>query len=238
MINPLSEKQAIRAAMKSRWKEAIKINQEILKQEPQNITALNRLGRALWETNKLKEAKKTYKKVLEIDHYNPIANRNLKRLTDSHPKIEKRTIRKKGQTSGGAFLEEPGKTKIVKLVRLAEPKILSEFDSGDPVQLNPKKRTISAISKNGTYLGSLPEDLSRRLIPLIKGGNRYQVFIKAVDRQYLEILIRETFRVQRFKNIPSFAPSGSSYIPFLSPEVIHQEKPEMTPTGEDDEEKV
>lgn len=237
MTTPDLEKQAIKAAIRGNWREAIRTNQKILKQDGQNIAALNRLGRAFWETNSLKRAKEIYQKVLEIDRYNSIALRNLKRLTYSRQKTGKEAPEPKKPTPGGVFLEEPGKTKITKLVRLADPIILSESDNGDPVKLEPKKRIISIVSENGTYLGSLPEDLSQRLIRLIKGGNRYRAFIKAVDRQHLEILIHEAFRAPRLKNIPSFTPGGTSYIPFLSPDVIHQEKPEMTPTGEEEETK-
>lgn len=226
------EKQAIKAAMSGTWKEAIRLNKEILKQQPQNIAALNRLGRAFWETGHLKRARQTFKKVIEVDQYNPIALKNLKRLTDSG-KIKKPPLKKSPRLSSG-FLEEPGKTKTVKLIRLAEPKVLSGLDHGQPVLLTPKKRSISVIQEDNTYLGSLPDDISQRLLRFIRGGNRYQALIKAVDRHQLEIFIQETFRSQKFKNTPSFTSSGVSYIPFLSPETIHEGKPEVSPTGEEE----
>ena len=84
-------------------------------------------------------------------------------------------------------------------------------------------------------MGTIPDDLSLRLIKFIKGGNRYQAFVKAVDRQNLEIFIQEIFRSKRFRNLPSFSPSGGGYLSYLSPGTIYKGRPETTPTGEKEE---
>lgn len=202
----LLEQQAIKAAMKGAWDQAIELNQKILKQQPNNIAALNRLARAFWEKGNLASARKSYRQVLSIDRYNIIASKNLKRLADQEKTPIKKEIKKK-TAERAVFLEEPGKTKVVKLVRLASPEVLSELDSADEVLLTPKQHTISATDLDGTYLGTIPDDLSHRLLRLIKGGNRYQAFVKAVDRQNLEIFIRETKRASRFRNLPSFTSS-------------------------------
>ena len=110
------------------------------------------------------------------------------------------------------FLEEPGKTKVLALLRLAAPKILAQLNCADRVQLLPKKRIIDINNEDGTYLGCLPEDVSQRLISLIEGGNRYDAYVKGVDRHSLEIFIKETFRSRKFKNLPSFSSLPSSYL--------------------------
>lgn len=199
----LLEKQAIKAAMKRAWDQAIELNQKILETEPKNIAALNRLARAFWEKGNFALAEKTYHQTLAIDRYNPIAKKNLRRLADQEKTSLKSKV-KKGEAEGAIFLEEPGKTKVVKLVRLASPSVLSELDSADEVLLSPKKYTISITSTDGTYLGTIPDDLSHRLLRFIKGGNQYQAFVKTVDRQNLEIFIRETKRAPKFRNLPSF----------------------------------
>jgi hypothetical protein len=228
------EKQAIQAALSKAWEKALKINKKLLKLQPNDVGTLNRLGRALLELGKLTEARKTYKKVLTIDRYNPIASKNLARLA-GQKSITKKPPHPESPYLGEIFLEEPGKTKVIKLVRLSSPQILNQLSSSDPLTLVPRKRIISVLSENGTYLGTIPDDLSQRLVNFIKGGNRYQAFVKGVDHQHLEIFIREVFRSQKFRNIPSFPPSPSNYIPFLAPETIHEEKPEVTPTGEEEE---
>lgn len=199
----LLEQQAIKAAMKGAWDQAIEFNQKILKLETKNVAALNRLARAFWEKGNLASAKKTYRQVLSIDRYNTIASKNLKRLADQR-KIQPKKETQKKTTEGAVFLEEPGKTKVVKLIRLASPKTLSELDSADEILLEPKTHAVSITNTDGSYLGTIPDDLSHRLLRLIKGGNQYQAFVKAVDRQNLEIFIRETKRAPKFHNLPSF----------------------------------
>lgn len=197
------EEQAIKSALNQNWLKAIEINKKIIKNSPKNIPALNRLGRAFWELDKIEEADKIYKKVIKIDPFNPIALKNVKRLV----KGKKRSVKKNKNCfihSGKVFLEEPGKTKIVRLIRLSSPDVLSELDSGDPILFLVKKRLVSVLDSNKIYLGSVPEDLSQKLIKLIKRGNQYQGFVKSVDRQKLEIFIRETTRSKKFADSPSF----------------------------------
>ncbi len=198
------EDQAIKAALNQNWPKAIEINKKILKENPKNIAALNRLGRAFWEIGQIEKANKTYKKVIKIDSFNPIANKNLKRLTQAKKRVGK-NLKNDFTHSGKVFLEEPGKTKLVRLTRLNSPDVLSELDSGDPVFFLVKKRFVSILDTNKNYLGSIPEDLSQRLIKFIKGGNQYQGFVRSVERQKLEIFIREVSRSKKFTDIPSFS---------------------------------
>ena len=198
------EEQAIKAALNQNWGKAIEINKEIVKEKPKNVAALNRIGRAYWELGKIREAAKSYKKVLTIEPFNPIANKNIKRLGKNK---NIKTSNGNSITSGNIFLEEPGKTKLVKITRLASPSILSQLDNGDEVFFVIKTRLISIIDNNKNYLGALPEDLSQRLIRFIKGGNQYQFFVKNVDCQLLEVIIREAVRSKKFAETPSF-PQG------------------------------
>ena len=197
------EKKAIEAAGRGSWQRAIEINQKILKAQPRNIAALNRLGRAFLESGNLAAAKKSYQKVIKVDRYNPIALKNLKRLTGKKKQFS--LTPKKGRlVSAKDFLEEPRKTKLVSVVRLTSAQRLAEINSGDIVKLVCKKRFVAVLSQSGLHLGCLPEDLSRRLITFIKGGNRYLALVKTVERNLLEILIKETYRCRKFKNQPSF----------------------------------
>jgi len=207
MTTTALEEQAVKAALNQNWNKAIEINKKIIAGVPQDIAALNRLGRAYWEIGKIRQAIQSYKKVLKFDSLNPIANKNLKRLAKGG-----QTKRIKGKKSlfipsANIFLEEPGKTKVVKLIRLATPSVLAQLDNADTVVLTLKKRNIVVSSNNGQYLGSIPEDLSIRLIKFIKGGNQYQAFVKSVDHQKLEVFIREVFRSKKFANNPSL-PQG------------------------------
>lgn len=200
---------AIQAALDSNWQLAIKINKEILKTEPQNIDALNRMARANFELRKYNLAKKYYSLTLKFDPYNPIALKNLKILkaTKSNGKNEE-DFTKQEKITSDLFLQEPGKTKIVNLLKVAEPQKLSLAYPGMEADLLIRQRGITITHKKNGYLGVLPDDLSHQIIRLIRGGNKYRVFIKAVRVNGVTLLIKETFRSKRFKNQPSFLDSN------------------------------
>ena len=202
-INPQQiQEEAIKAAMEGNWKKAIDLNKKLIMLSPRDTAAHNRLARAHWEDGDLNKARKIFGRVLEIDAYNLIAQKNLKRIADQKKTGQSQKVKK--VTNANIFLEEPGKTKLVKLVRLASPHTLSEYDCGDEVRLQTKKRCISVYSCDDVYLGNIPDDLSRYLMTLIKKGNDYRAHIKVVDRQHLEILIRETKRSNKLQHRPSF----------------------------------
>jgi len=201
---------AIKKALAGHWDEAIELNQKILKDEPENVDALNRLARALAQKGQIKKAQKTYRKVLKFDRFNPIAKRNLEKLK----KTKKANAAPLDQNPDN-FLEEPGKTKVVPLVRLGSQENLLSLNPSQPLVLEPKTKSISLYTKEGQYVGRLPDDLSLKLSWLINRGNRYKVFVKVVEKNRVLIFIRETKRSKRNKNYPSFSSSGSktTYLP-------------------------
>lgn len=203
---------AIKAALINDWQEAIRTNLVILKDDPKDIGALNRLAHAYKESGNLEEARQTYRRVLKIDRFNLIAQKNLKFL-EVLPKFSKKqekACRNNEVVLGSRsfqpkmFLEEPGKTKVVNLVNLAPTDVLLTLSCG--TQINPliKRRTIIFVDTSGVYLGALPDDLSAKLIKRIGGGNRYEALIKTVAKNSLSIFIREVYCAPRFKNQPTF----------------------------------
>lgn len=219
------EEQAIKAALSSNWQEAVELNQEILKRFPEDIDVLNRLGYAFFKLGKIKEARRFFKKVLKINRYNPVASKNLIRLK----KIKKIEPQKEGASvSPTLFLEEPGKTKIITLVKIASQKVLSSLSIGQPVIFNPKRYSIEVRTKDKTYLGTIPDDLSFRLIRLIKNGYKYQGFVKNVKENFLSIFLREMKRGPKLKGQPSFATSElKAYFPYLNEKTLGPQKEEM-----------
>jgi len=201
------QQQAINAALSSEWQKALELNLQIIEQHPENVDALNRAARAYFELGDLEKSKHHYQKTLEFDPYNQIAFKFLKRIE---------ACKKKGgrgdmpttvhimQISTDMFIEEPGKTKIVNLLKLAEPQKLSLLSPGTMVNLVVKNRGVSVTDMDNDYLGVIPDDLSHQLIRLINGGNKYQALLKTIKTNSLTILIRETYRSARFKNQPSF----------------------------------
>lgn len=198
--------QAIQTALTGNWNNAVSLNQKLLKDNPNDIETLNRLAFALSVIGKIKEAKNMYKKVLDLDSQNPIALKNLKRLSNT-------TIRGKQKTeltsalikdTNTMFLEESGKTKVVELVNIAEPKIITNLMTGELLNLQIKRLKIFVLDGRKRYIGMLPEDIGKRLIRFLKGGNSYQVCVRSVENRRITIFIKEIRRSARFKNQASF----------------------------------
>lgn len=203
--------QAINAALDNKWEDAIKLNRQIIKIDPSNVDALNRQAKAYLELGRCNLAKKYYTLALKFDPYNPIALKNLKIIKSfklgkqkNSPAANGNAIGNHTRLSPSLFLQEPGKTKIVNLLKVTEPQKLSHVYCGMKVETVIKNRKIIVTDSESKYLGVLPDDVSHLLIRLLRGGNRYELFVKSIRVNSLSVLIRETFRSKRFKNQPSF----------------------------------
>ena len=129
--------QAIQTALQGNWQDAIAMNKSLIAEDPEDIDALNRLALAYTIIGKLKEAKSTYQKVVRIDPLNPIALRNLKKIKEK--KFNSNGYTFKTASINNKFLEEPGKTKVVELVNIAQPKIVEALRTGQSLELVDKK---------------------------------------------------------------------------------------------------
>lgn len=199
----LLKDKAIQAMLLGDWKNAASLNKTLINENPKDIDALNRLAYALTILGKIRDAKSTYKKVLKIDILNQIAIKNIKKLTELGPRqIAKSLSSVKGVSN--TFLEETGKTKIISLVNTAQPKIISLLTTGQAVATIIKRSKIFVQDQNKQYLGVLPDDVGRRLIRLIKGGNTYRACIKSASEHNVCVFIKETKRASKYKNQPSF----------------------------------
>lgn len=198
--------QAIQTALLGDWESAITLNLELLKENADDIETLNRLAYAYSILGKIKEAKETYKKVLELDAKNPIALKNLRRISSVIPSSQ--PSQPNVSYVNSIFLEEDGKTKVMELVNLAEPKIISVLHTGELLPLQVKRLKIFALDKNKQYVGMLPDDIAKRLIRFIDGGNLYDAYIKSVNNSRVIVFVKETKRANRFKNQPSFLSVG------------------------------
>lgn len=216
--------QAITAALLSDWDEALRLNQLILDVDPKNTDALNRIARAYFELGNLIESKKHFENALIQDPYNQIAAKFLKRIET----FSKKGIKVPHSTcpmliDSDLFIEEPGKTKLVTLLKVAEPQKLSLLSAGVMVNLVLKNRGVSVTDQDGDYLGVLPDDTAHQLIRLIKGGNKYQALIKTIKTNSLSLLVREVYRSARFRNQPSFLDGLNTTFAYSSNHIIVQD---------------
>lgn len=189
--------QAIQTALEGDWDTAITLNEQVLKEEPNDIDTLNRIAFAYLSLGQPKKAKEYYEKVLALDIKNPIALRNSKRLSPTQTK--KIVI-----PLNNLFIEEPGKTKVIELLNVADKKMLTDLRSGEFVLLKIKRSKIFVQNTENHYLGMLPEDVGQRLIKFMNAGNQYEAYVRNVNNNKICVFIRETKRMKRFKDQPSF----------------------------------
>lgn len=190
--------QAIQTALTGDWNTAVSINQSILEEFPEDIDTLNRLAFAYASIGDLTQAKSYYQKVLALDAFNPIALRNLKRLSGGGSSLQAPV------QMNNIFIEEPGKTKVVEIINVAEKKSLARLRAGENVLLQVKRMKIFVLDTQKQYLGMLPDDVGRRLYEFMNGGNEYEAYVKTIDNLRLIIFIKETKRSVKLKNQPSF----------------------------------
>lgn len=232
-IGMLPKDAAIQAALLGNWKDAIKINEVLIREDNCDIDALNRLAYAYGKDGQLPRAKRLCTKVLTLDPYNTIAIKNIKLLSNTTRKKMKGTTSPAAAPS--AFLEDPGKTKIVSCVNLATAQVISSLSPGQVVAMKSKNHAVELRSDEGTYLAALPDDISYKLLKRMAAGNTYQVVVKGVGKNTLTVMVRELTRGKRFANQPSFISSTSTtYTPFTPADVKEGDKPTVTATGEED----
>lgn len=204
-MTPLKDR-AIKAMLLGNWQNATSFNKSLLKEDPNNIDALNRLAYAFTVLGKIKNAKSTYRKVLKLDTLNQIAIKNIKKLSEVG--FKKALKIKNGASNfrylNHTFLEETGKTKIITLVNLAQPKIITLLAAGQSLVICIKRSKIFIQDQNKQYIGVLPDDIGKRLIKLIKGGNIYDAYVKSANEHTVTIFIKEVKRSSRYKDYPSF----------------------------------
>lgn len=192
-------RKAINLALKCQWKDVIKINKLILKEDNLDTEALNRLARAYFETGNIKKAINISKKVLKIEPSNKIAEKSIEKY-----KINSPSGGNEQNIDASVFLEEAGKTKLISLINLGSSKNISNLYSGDEVKLLTHSHRVNVITLDGTYIGRLPDDLSARIRSLVKGGNIYKVFIKSCCLTGVMIFIKEVKRGKELENTISF----------------------------------
>jgi ribosomal protein L29 len=194
--------EAVQLAIAGKWDEAVKLNKFIVESFGADEETQNRLGKALSELGKLKDAKAAYEVALKLNPMNTIAKKNAARInTLLH--------QKEGLKVGGTrvdlnlFVEEMGKT-IITALEGASADICSKVAAGDVAELKVDGDTIVAETSRGVKLGTLEAKMARRLIKFMRGGNRYQGGVTACDGNTVKLIVRETYQDPKFVGKPSF----------------------------------
>lgn len=204
-LKPRSQyaEDAVQLAIAGKWDEAVKLNRFIIDSFGADEETQNRLGKALSELGKLKEAKASYEAALKLNPMNSIAKKNAAR-------INALLHQKEGLKVGGTkvdlnlFVEEMGKTVITTVDAPPKDDISSKVAAGDVAELKIEGDGIVAETSRGIRVGQLEAKLARRLIKFMRGGNRYQAGLTSVDGNSVKLIVRETYQDPRFAGKPSF----------------------------------
>lgn len=226
----LLKQEAINAAKNSDWAKAILINQEIIERYGEEPETMNRLGLAYIKNNQVSEAKKTFKRILEIDKSNIIANKHLDKIKNNESSVDIIF------NQDNDFIEEPGKSKIVTLHRLAGKDQLKKLKVGQVCFLQLKNRYISIVDENDRHIGALPEDISFRLSKLISNGNEYRCVVYKVNEKQCLIQVKETFRSKKNEQIVSFPNKAQNNLVLPDDFILEEDIPFEVLGEEEDEE--
>jgi hypothetical protein len=203
-LKPRSQyaEDAVQLAISGKWDDAVKLNKFIIDSFGADEESQNRLGKALSELGKLKDAKSAYEAALKLNPMNSIAKKNAARInTLLH--------QKEGLKVGGTrvdlnlFVEEMGKT-VITTLESSGADICSKVAAGDVAELKIEGDGIVAETSRGVRLGLLEAKLARRLIKFMRGGNRYQAGVTSCDGSSVKLIVRETYQDPRFAGKPSF----------------------------------
>lgn len=212
------EQQAVDAAVGADWIKAIDINKKILKLDKQSVSAYLRLGFCYLQINDIEQAKKSYQKALRLQPGNSVASENLERIQILETKEGKKTSISTLQIDPNLFLEVPGKTKTVALVNLGQKDILAHLTIGQPVRLIIKKRKVEIRTDSQEYIGTLPDDLSRRLLLFLKAKSEYSAYIKESGINRITIFIKEEKKGKQVSHYLSFPNNIQSQLNSLAHE--------------------
>ena len=235
-------KEAIALAMQGRWREAIAANISIIGSFPNDVDAYNRLGRAYMELGDYSRAREAYEQAMELDPYNAIAKKNLRRLS----RLGEAAVGLGGDSQKAEpqhFIEETGKAGVVDLYRLAPPEILARMVAGDRVYLRIDGTRLVVEDGRGEYLGQVDPKHGQQLIKLMEGGNKYTAAIISSTEDMMTVVIREVYQDPSQVGRLSFPAKGIEELrPYVAERMIRREleyeeelvgEPGYTIVGED-----
>jgi len=238
-LKPRSQyaEDAVQLAIAGKWDEAVKLNRFIIESFGADEETQNRLGKALSELGKLKDAKASYEAALKINPMNSIAKKNAAR-------INALLHQKEGLKVGGTrvdlnlFVEEMGKTVITTVDAAPKDDICSKVAAGDVAELRVEGDGIAIETSRGVRLGLLEAKLARRLIKFMRGGNRYQAGVTSCDGNTVKLIVRETYQDPHFVGKPSFPMRRKREVEFrpYTKESLLSRGVEVFPVDEEEEE--
>lgn len=205
--------QAIKAAMQSRWEEAVELNRSIIElTKGSDSDAYNRLGRSLMALGRYGESREAYSNALRLDPTNQIARKNLAALENKLGDDGQAPAAPREHVDPRLFVEETGKTGVL-LLQHPQRALLARMAPGERVYLRREANTLLAANAGGETLGQVEPRLAMRLIRMIDGGNQYDAAISQITADAARIIIKETYQSPGLAGRLSFPPAGVEGMP-------------------------
>lgn len=220
---------AIAHALARRWDLAAQENRTLLEEDPKDVEAANRLGKALTELGDTVGAIEAYELALKIDSTNAIARKNLQRLeeqkkTKRAPRAAARTKASTGAAASTApprrrvdvateslrtapLIEDFGKAADLRLLRV-NARAATLVSTGDPAELEITSSGVAVKAAGGTILGHIDPRTGLRLKRMMETGNRYSVVILRSDEGQVDVHVRETLKHPSLVGQASFLPQA------------------------------
>jgi tetratricopeptide (TPR) repeat protein len=177
--------QAIAASLSGDWKTAVSLNNAIIEENNEDVSALNRLANALYCLGEIQTARAAADKVLLIDPSNTIAKKTLE-------KIEKGGGRKLSSlpqfASAADFIAPPGRSKIIELTRITA--IATHLLSGESVVLKPHQHSIAVLNGQMETIGRLPDNISSIIERCLDRGDEYRACVKSISPNRVSVFFR------------------------------------------------
>ncbi len=217
------EMYAIDAAIKANWPLAIELNIKILDSDKKNVQAILRIAFSYLQIGNYEESKKQYHKALRLQPKSTVARQYLEKievLKQGKPKPQVTT-----NFDPHLFIESFGKTKTVLLTNLGQKQILARLSIGQQMQLKIKKRRVEIRTDADEYVGTLADDISKRLILFINAKSTYTAFIKEVHFTKVVVFIREDKKGKSVSHHISFPINLQKNIQQIGDPSQHSEEP-------------
>jgi len=214
--------EAVALSLESRWEEALTVNRSLIEKYGPDEDVFNRVGKALSELGRHKEALAAYGQAVKLNPLNAIAQKNTRKLSA--------LLRAPVETGGATraidvdlFAEEPGRSALTVLVA-PRVRVSVAITPGDAVELVVENSALVVNTERGVPLGTVEAKLSRRLLPLMSTGNRYSAAVARVDDPRIEIMIRESHQSPENSRKSSFpisrAARASDFRPYAKASLL------------------
>ena len=97
------------------------------------------------------------------------------------------------RTQPRLFIEDMGKTGILRLINPAPTHVLAKYSPGAECELREQEGLLAVHARDGELIGFLEPKVGRRLIDLLRTGNQYVAAIVSNDPANARVAIREVF---------------------------------------------